>query len=291
MPRLGLAMPVHRIAAIMSPPPPPSWVDADKRKRRAPESSSGGDQDPPRPETIIDISGVPELKDGTLDVGFDIGYPPLEFLPDGDSSPTGLDVDMASALARKLGIQVRFHDTEFGKLVRALKGKRFDIIMSAMTITEKRQKEIDFVSYFATGMMGTGIVVARDNQKRIRRLPDLCGLKVVVQKGTVQADEIGGIVCAQKLKIDVNAFDRHSDALARLRQGRADALLLDISAASYLAEQSDGELEVAPHQFQYAPYGIGIRKDSTLLNAALTLALKELKSSGAYNDTLKQWSA
>ena len=265
---------------------PPSWLPDVKR-----QTPEGGDQDPPRPETTIDISGVPELKDGTLDVGSDIGYPPLEFLPDGDSSPAGLDVDMASALARKLGVQVRFHDTEFGKLTRSLKGKRFDIIMSAMTITEERQKEIHFVSYFATGKMGTAIVATRDNPKRIRQLPDLCGLKVAVQKGTVQVDEIGSTVCSRKQKIDVNASDKHSDALARLRQGRADALLLDVAAASYLAEQSDGELEVAPSTFQYAPYGIGIRKDSTLLNAALTRALKELKSNGTYNDILKKWGA
>ncbi len=289
MPHPGLAAPVHRTVAIMSPPPPPSWVDAEKQKRKEPESPSSGDQDPPVPETPIDISGVPELKDGTLDVGSDIDYPPLEFFPDGAKSPEGLDMELATALAQKLGVQVRFHDTEFGKLTRALKGKRFDIIMSAMTITEERRKEIEFISYFATGTMGTGILVPQGNPRRIRQLPDLCGLKVAVQKGTVQADEIESTACARKLKIDLSAFDRNSDALARLRQGRVDALLLDIAAASYAAAQSDGELEVAPNKFQYAPYGIGIRKDSTRLNEALTRALSSLNSAGTFDEILKRW--
>lgn len=266
---------------------PPTWLP--DVERREPKSPLGGGQGSITPETPIDISDVPELKNGTLDVGSDIGYAPLEFFSDGSKAPDGLDVDMASALAGKLGVQVRFHDTDFGKLTRALKGKRFDIVMSAMTITDERRKEIEFISYLAMGTMGTGILVPRGNPEKIRRLQDLCGLKVAVQKGTVQADEIGSIVCAKKVKINLSTFDKNADAVRQLKQGRVDAHLVDIAVASFEVEQSGGELEVAPHRFKYAPYGIGIRKDSSRLNEVLTQALGAVKSDGTYNNVLGKW--
>ncbi len=80
-------------------------------------------------------AGVPELSDGTLQVGSDIAYAPIEFYEEGTQNATGLDVDMANALAKELGVKAEFQNTGFDGIISALEAQRFDVIMSAMTIT------------------------------------------------------------------------------------------------------------------------------------------------------------
>jgi ABC-type amino acid transport substrate-binding protein len=131
----------------------------------------------------IDISGVPELQDGVLNVGSDIAYAPFEFFQEGTEIADGLDVDMATAIAEVLGVEAEFINTGWDGIIPALQTEDFDVIMSAMTITEERSEEIDFVAYIS---VGTGIVVPAGNPDNIEDLDDLCGLTVAVQVGTIQ---------------------------------------------------------------------------------------------------------
>jgi ABC-type amino acid transport substrate-binding protein len=131
----------------------------------------------------IDISGVPELEDGVLNVGSDIAYAPFEFFQEGTEIADGLDVDMATAIADVLGVEAEFINTGWDGIIPALQTEDFDVIMSAMTITPERSEEIDFVAYIS---VGTGIVVPVGNPDNIQELDDLCGLTVAVQVGTIQ---------------------------------------------------------------------------------------------------------
>jgi len=231
-------------------------------------------------------AGVPELADGTLQVGSDIAYAPIEFYEEGTQNPVGLDVDIAKALAKELGVKVEFMNTGFDGLIGALQAKRFDIIMSSMTVTEKRQQEIDFIPYFTAG---TGILVQAGNPKGIQSLADLCGKSVAVQLGTIQVDQLDAQneQCAQK--ISITTFDQNPLAVEQLRLGRADAVTADYPVAANDARLSDGALEIAGPQFEAAPYGIGLRKDSTALNAALTKALQAVMDNGQYDKILADW--
>jgi len=232
-------------------------------------------------------AGVPELADGTLQVGSDIAYAPIEFYEEGTQNPVGLDVDIAKALAKELGVKVEFMNTGFDGLIGALQAKRFDIIMSSMTVTEKRQQEIDFIPYFTAG---TGILVQAGNPKNIQSLADLCGKSVAVQLGTIQVDQLDAQneQCAQK--ISITTFDQNPLAVEQLRLGRADAVTADYPVAANDARLSQGALEVVGTQFEAAPYGIGLRKDSTALNAALTKALQAIMDNGEYDKILADWN-
>jgi polar amino acid transport system substrate-binding protein len=231
-------------------------------------------------------AAVPELADGTLDVGSDIAYAPIEFFEEGTQNPMGLDIDLAKAIADELGVKVNFVNTGFDGLIGALQAKRFDVVMSSMTVTEKRQQEIDFIPYFTAG---TGILVQAGNPKGIQSLADLCGKSVAVQLGTIQVDQLNAQneQCAQK--ISITTFDQNPLAVEQLRLGRADAVTADYPVAANDARLSDGALEIAGPQFEAAPYGIGLRKDSTALNAALTKALQTLMDSGQYDKILADW--
>jgi len=231
-------------------------------------------------------AGVPELANGTLDIGSDIAYAPIEFYEEGTQNAVGLDVDIGKAIANELGVKVNFINTGFDGLIGALQAKRFDVIMSSMTITEARQKEIDYIPYFTAG---TGILVQAGNPKSIQTLADLCGKNVAVQLGTIQVDQLTAQneQCAQK--ISITTFDQNPLAVEQLRLGRADAVTADFPVAANDARLSQGALEVVGKQFEAAPYGIGLRKDSTALNAAITKALQAIMDSGEYDKILADW--
>jgi polar amino acid transport system substrate-binding protein len=231
-------------------------------------------------------ANVPELQDGILQVGSDIAYAPIEFYEEGTQTPTGLDVDLGNAIANQMGVRVEFINSGFDGLIPALQAQRFDAIMSSMTITDTRKQEIDFVPYFTAG---TGILVQAGNPEGIQTLADLCGKNVAVQVGTIQVDQLNAQneQCTQK--ISVTTFDQNPLAVEQLRLGRADAELADYPVAAYDASLSDGALEVVGEQIEAAPYGIGLRKDSTALNAAITKALQAIMDNGEYDKILADW--
>ena len=234
-------------------------------------------------------ANVPELSDGSLDIGSDIAYAPIEFYEAGSNEAKGLDVDLANALGEKLDVKVEFINTGFDGIIAALQGEDGDVIMSSMTITPDREAEIAFIPY---ADVGTGILVKSGNPEDIAKLEDLCGLTVAAQEGTIQQDmldDLNADACSDN-KIDVVTFDQNPLAVEELRVGGADAVLADFPVALNDANQSDGELEVVGDQFPTVkPYGIGLRKDSTELKSALEHALKEMKDDGTYASILKDW--
>jgi len=245
----------------------------------------------------IDISGVDELKDGSLDIGSDIAYAPIEFF-DKDNKPTGLDVDIANAMADVLGVKAKFTAAGFDTLLPSLDAKRYDVIMSAMTANADRKKVVDFVNYFNAG---SGLIVQKGNAKAIKTADDLCGKTVSVQKATIQVDFLLGTTdapggldkkckTAGKAGVTVRQFDDDPSAVQALIAGQSDAEIADFPVAAYSAQQSTGKLEVIPNQIEPAPYGIAVRKSSTPLSTALQKAFDEIKKNGKYDEILKKWN-
>ena len=234
----------------------------------------------------IDISGVPELEDGVLNVGSDIAYAPFEFYQEGTEIEDGLDIDLAEAIADALGVDIEFLNTGFDGIIPALQTEDFDVIVSAMTITDERSELIDFVAYIT---VGTGIVVPAGNPNNIQGLDDLCGLTVAVQVGTIQVDMLNeqNDKCAEP--IDVVTFDTNPLAVEDLRTGGADANFSDFPVAAEDAAQSGGDLEVVDPQVAPEPYGIGLRKESTELNDVIADAIQAIRDSGKYDQILAEW--
>jgi polar amino acid transport system substrate-binding protein len=239
----------------------------------------------------IDISGVDELKDGTLGIGSDIAYAPIEFLDETTNDPVGLDVDLANAIAKALGVESKFENGGFDGLLPALDAERYDAIMSGMTINPERQAVVAFVAYFNAG---SGIIVPAGNPDGVKGLDDLCGKKVAVQEGTIQVDTLGtaSTKCtdAGKAALGILKFGSDPEAVQALIAGQADAEIADFPVAAYSAKQSNGALEVLDNQIEPAPYGIAVRKSSTALAAALQKAFDQIVADGTYDQILKDWN-
>ena len=235
-------------------------------------------------------AAVPELADSVLQVGSDIAYAPIEFFQEGTQNPEGLDIDLADALAAQMGVTTQFVNTGFDGIIGALNASRFDILMSAMTVTDERSLEIDFIPYF---IAGTDILVPAGNPNNIQGLEDLSGLTAAVQIATIQVDQLtaanADLKAAGKPEINVLTFDQNPLAVEQLKVGRADAVLADSPVAANDARLSNGALEAVGLTIPPEPYGIGVRKESTQLKAAVESALQALIANGKYGQILKDW--
>ncbi|MCH8051681.1 MAG: ABC transporter substrate-binding protein [Chloroflexi bacterium] len=232
------------------------------------------------------VSGVPELEDGVLNVGSDIAYAPFEFYEEGTTTPDGLDIDLAEAIAAQLGVEIEFLNIGFDGIIPSLDVGDFDVLISAMTITDERSEVIDFVPYIT---VGTGIVVPAGNPDGITGVADLCGKTVAVQIGTIQVDilEAQNASCAEEINIVI--FDTNPVAVEDVRTGGSDANFSDFPVAAEDAALSDGTLEVVDTQIDPEPYGLGVRKTSSELKTALADALQAIIDNGIYAGILADW--
>jgi polar amino acid transport system substrate-binding protein len=226
---------------------------------------------------------------GTLVVGSDVAYAPVEFFDVDGTTPIGIDPDLAKAIGAQLGVTLKVTNGTFDGLIVSLTGsKRIDLIMSAMSDTKKRQKSIDFVDYFTAG---TSILVKKGNPQGIKSLDDFCGKTIAIQRGTTQDD----VATAQEAKcktagkpLHVLKFDRDTEALLQVKQGRAVADMNDYPVAAYTTTKSN-DFEVVGTQIAAGPYGIGVRKQDVALRDAIQKAVQALIDNGEYTKILEKW--
>jgi polar amino acid transport system substrate-binding protein len=133
------------------------------------------------PTSVPSVDQVPQLADGTLRVGMEIAYPPMEFF-DESRAEAGVDVELARAIGQALGVQVELVNLPFDELFSKLRSGDIDMAISSITITPERSREVGFVPYFQAG---SGILVPASNPAGIRTPRDLCEHPVAVQEGTV----------------------------------------------------------------------------------------------------------
>lgn len=229
---------------------------------------------------------------GVLKVGSDVAYAPVEFFDTDNKTVIGIDPDIAKALEAQLGIKLTFQNATFDGLITSLRSKRIDLIMSAMSDTPERQKSIDFVDYFSAG---TSILVKKGNPAKINSLDDFCGKTIALQRGTTQEDVAKAQTAKCKVAgkpLKVLAFDRDTEALLQVKQGRAVADMNDFPVAAYSAKTSGGgnDFEVVGAQLEAGPYGIGVRKEDTAIRDALQKAMQAIIDNGEYAKVLAKWN-
>lgn len=223
---------------------------------------------------------------GTLLVGSDIAYPPVESFAADGTTAIGIDPDIAKALGDKLGVTFKFTNGTFNGLITSLTSKRIDVIMSAMSDTKKRQASIDFVDYF---VVGTSIIVKKGNPDGIKSLDDLCGKTIAIQQGTTQDDvaEAQKKTCGAK-GLHILKFPTDPEALLQVKQGRAVADMNDFPVAKDIVKKT-GDYEVVGDQIEAGPYGIGVPKDQTQLRDALQKAMQAIIDDGTYAKILQKY--
>ena len=229
---------------------------------------------------------------GTIKVGMSIASPPMEYYKSDNTTATGVDVEIAQAIAAKLGVTATFVNTKWAGLIPALNTHRYDLIMSSMGDFTNRQKQLDFVDYLS---MGEGGVVDKAHAGEFTTPMSLCGKKVGATVGTVAIkaaqDTSAKCTAAGNPAVQISTFPDDNSGLLAVRTGRVELHIMDLPMATYEAANAEGGNTysvVLPNMTGGIPYGIGVAKGNTQLTNAVKTALDEIIKSGEYGAILEK---
>ncbi|MDQ0809678.1 polar amino acid transport system substrate-binding protein [Streptomyces sp. B3I7] len=245
-----------------------------------------------RVDSVAALLPAAVRESGTLKVGSAIGAPPGAYYPNGpDKAPAGQDIDLADAVAKVLGVELRRQDASFETILPALGSGKYDFGTGNFGVTTARLKTIDFVTYIDDGQ---GFAVKRGSttlKKRITDLTQLCGLTIGTGAGTTFETTLAARkdVCAKagKKPYDVKVFSENAATLTALQQGRVDVIMSTTNGLRYQAAQpASGTTFLG--EYHRLDVGFTFKKGSPLTEA-FRAAVDELIKDGAYARILDKW--
>ncbi len=254
---------------------------------RAPSSPTPFAAASPTPPTIVAPNTL--VRPGTITFLSDTTYPPQESIDPATQQAVGFDIDIAKALAAKLGLNPVIVKTDSPQIVGALLAKKGDAVISALSITPDLQRQVAFVAYFQAGQ---SILVRKGNAQHISGLADLCGKNVAVQVQSPEQnslDEVNGNECKAN-HITVHVYPTDLQAVLTLKQGQSDAALDDSPVAAYFVKQTPDQLELAGSPFKTNPEGIAVDPKNGELVKAIQKAMLAIYQDGTYRLILSKWN-
>ena len=213
-------------------------------------------------------------------IGVDDSYPPMEYRDD-KFALIGFDVDFGNAIGKKLGIAITWTPTAWDGIIPSLKAKKFDMILSSMSINDERKKEVNFSDPY---IQGGPVIVVKTGDSNIKTADDLKGKIVGVQSGSTGADAADAIVGVKEVK----KYDKITTALEDLAAGRVVAVVADDQVGRYYIGLDSSKYALAS-KMNDEPFGIAFRKSDTVLSENVQKAINELKSEGTLSKISQKW--
>jgi polar amino acid transport system substrate-binding protein len=218
-------------------------------------------------------------------------YPPLDFRDPDSGKLAGLDVDLGEAIAKKLGLSVKWQETSFDQMVSSVATGRVDVIISGMTDLATRHDTASFVDYMRSGPQFF-VLAARAGE--FADMTALCGKSVGASRRTSFPKEIAAwsaehCEAAGKPAIKFVGTEGSPDARLQLRQQRIDAAMQGSETLPYIMGQEQNTYAVIGKPIAYQLTGIGIAKNETGLQQAVAGALDALMADGTYKSLLDKW--
>ena len=219
-------------------------------------------------------------QEGVLHMATNAAFPPYEMTTD-DGGFEGIDVEIATAIADKLGLELVVDDMDFSAIIAAVQSGQSDIAMAGMTVTDERKENLDFTDSYAEAVQV--VIVPEDSD--IKTVDDLANNKKIgCQEGTT-----GYIYCSDDYGADnVDAYTNGAMAIQALLSGKVDAVVIDNQPAKAFVEANKG-LKILDTEYVTEQYAIGIAKDNTELYDAVNGALKELIEDGTVQGIIDKY--
>jgi polar amino acid transport system substrate-binding protein len=230
---------------------------------------------------------------GELTVAMDLHYPPTTFLAEDNSTPIGLNPDIARLVAKKLGLKLKFENTVFDTIIPGIDGGRYDFTVTTMSPTPERLKVLDMIDYFTAG---NSVAVSAGNPLKLTN-ESLCGKNIAVTAGsTGQLKRLPALseqTCTSKGQPDINAvtLPNVQDALTQLASKRIDGILYDTTSLAWAAKQQPDAFTILTPQINVGNSdvtSVGLKKGSAL-TPALQAAVQSVLNSPEYKKSLASW--
>jgi cystine transport system substrate-binding protein len=219
---------------------------------------------------------------GTLQIALEGTFPPFNYkAPNGQLD--GYDVDVAKAVAAKLGVKPEFVTTEWSGIIAGLQAKRYDVIVNQVAITPEREKALDFSPPYT---YSTAQLIQRKNDDRqFKSLDELRGHKLGVSLGSNYNDMAKSVP-----GIDVKTYPGAPEYLRDLASGRLDAALNDRLMLAYLIKTSNLPLRTGANVgTDEDQMGIPFRKGNPKFAKAIADAIDQLKQDGTLTKISEKW--
>lgn len=213
-----------------------------------------------------------------LVVGSDIPFPPFEFgkPPNYD----GFDIDVANEVADRIGRTPEYTDTSFDTIFRDLAQGKFDMVASATTTTEERERQVDFSDPYYEAQQALMVTPGSD----IASVADVAGKTVGAQDGTTGETYANDETDAA----DVRGYPEGPDAINALKAGQVDAVIIDDPVAKEAVEKQGG-VEIAEVISTGELYGLVFQQGDDDLREQVNGALAEMKDDGTLADFYEKW--
>ena len=226
-----------------------------------------------------DAAAVTTVNAGKLTMSTNAAFPPYEMTTDsGDFE--GIDIEVAGAIAKKLGLELQVDDMDFDAALLAAQNGKSDMVMAGVTVTDERLKVMDFSDTYAEGIQS--IIVPEDSD--IASADDLAGKIIGTQRGTT-----GYIYCTDDFGEDsVVAYDDGLTAVQALNNGQVDAVVIDNAPAKEFVAANPG-LKILDTAYAQEDYAIGVAKGNTELLNAINGALEELQADGTLQSIVDKY--
>ncbi|MFG5777119.1 ABC transporter substrate-binding protein [Comamonas sp. J-3] len=230
---------------------------------------------------------------GTLRVGSQQTFPPIEFREAGKSEVTGASRDLLAEVAKRLNLKLEFIQAEYSALIPGLEADRFDLASGGISDTEEREQKVDFVNYMFSG---ASILVLANNSAKLETIDDFCGKSVATLLGSrviMTQVEAASERCVKAGKSTIRSEQLPSapDARMQLDLRRVDGYLGDFPALVYMGQQFPGRYKLVGGNYMLTSYitSWGFAKNRSGLRDAVQKATQSMMDDGSYQKLLDKW--
>ncbi len=230
------------------------------------------------------------IEEGKLIMSTNAQFPPYEMVADGEgfngTGFEGIDVEIASAIAEKLGLELQIDDMEFTSALLAVQNNTADVMLAGLTYNEERDEVMDFTTSYATGVQV--VIVPEDSD--ITSTDDLANDKMIgTQAGTTgyiyasYSPEEGGYG-----EDHVQAYDNGATAVQALMNGQIDAVIIDNAPAEEFVKANEG-LKILDSPWITEDYCAAVDEGNEALLNAIDTALQELIDDGTVQEIMDKY--
>ena len=273
-----------------------STTDTSSASSTASQSSAAEDSSAAEGETSSEASATEAgdygefttIEEGKLIMATNAQFPPYELVSDGEgfngTGFEGIDVEIASAIADKLGLELQIDDMEFDSALVAVQNDAADVVLAGLSYSEERDEVLDFTDSYATGVQ---VVIVKEGSDVTM---DNLGEKMIgTQRGTTgyiyasDTPENGGYG-----EDHVSAYDNGATAVQALVNGQVDAVIIDEAPAKEFVAANEG-LTILPGNWVEEKYCAAVNEGNTALQNAINTALNELMDDGTVQEILDKY--
>ena len=232
-------------------------------------------------------AGFTTAVDGVLSMATEATFPPYEYY-DGDAI-VGIDVEIAQAIADKLGLELQVTDIAFDSIIPGVQSGKYDLGLAGMTVTDERLEQVNFSDSYATGVQ---VVIVKEGGK-VTSVDDLFADGASNVIGT-QTGTTGFLYATWDIQDaglgEVKSFAKTTDAVEALKNGQVDCVIIDSAPAKEYVAANPG-LTILEGTWVEEEYAIGLNKDNAALLDAVNQALDELTKDGTIQRIIDKYIA